>query len=386
MEYEQAAQAAARLGVTVRSIQKWAKDGKIHGAQKMGRDWMIPVSAQIPTAVTTKTEIDTPLPLMSAGVGVGGCMEYIQGLSGVEKDIAMAEYCYYSGQPNESVAIVEPYLDSEDDSLRFSAAVIYGFSNLSMGHTHMVEYALRIVTNQLERMEQEEISTSVMALAVFSTAHYEVELHLPYTQKDKLAKVMRHLPMGLKMYACYLLAYKAYFEKNYERMLGMVEIAIAASPDTYTIAMTYLHVLGAVALMNLRQTEKALEHLRQAWAVGGPGEIYMPFVEHHSLLQGLVETFFKKEHPAEYKRFLPMIQSYQEGWKMMYNRNSGRYVTLDLTITEFNIAMLYNRGWHIKEIAAHVELSERTVKNYIQIIYEKLGISGKKELGQFMLQ
>lgn len=39
---------------------------------------------------------------------------------------------------------------------------------------------------------------------------------------------------------------------------------------------------------------------------------------------------------------------------------------------EFTIAMLYNRNWRIKEIAFHLEMSERTVKNYLSTIYEKL--------------
>ena len=38
-----------------------------------------------------------------------------------------------------------------------------------------------------------------------------------------------------------------------------------------------------------------------------------------------------------------------------------------------------------KEIAAYMNLSPRTITNAIQVIYQKLGISSKRELGQFML-
>ena len=48
--------------------------------------------------------------------------------------------------------------------------------------------------------------------------------------------------------------------------------------------------------------------------------------------------------------------------------------------------MLYNRNWRIKEIAFHLEMSERTVKNHLSTIYEKLDISSRKELRQYMLQ
>ena len=113
----------------------------------------------------------------------------------------------------------------------------------------------------------------------------------------------------------------------------------------------------------------------------------MPFPEKaYGLLQGLVENLFQQEYADEYPRLELMIHSYNKGWRQMYKLHSGRQIADNLTIKEFSIAMLFHRGWRVKEIAEHMSLSERTVKNYIQIIYEKLGISGRKELEQYMLQ
>ena len=58
---------------------------------------------------------------------------------------------------------------------------------------------------------------------------------------------------------------------------------------------------------------------------------------------------------------------------------------MELTPTEFTIAMLYSRNWRAKEIAAHMHISERTVTNYIQVIYEKLNINGRKELEKYVM-
>lgn len=38
-------QAAAKWDVTPRQIQLWCKTGKVIGAQKRNRDWVIPVNA-----------------------------------------------------------------------------------------------------------------------------------------------------------------------------------------------------------------------------------------------------------------------------------------------------------------------------------------------------
>ena len=46
MKYETVKEAAERLGVTARTVQKWAAAGKIPGAMKAGRDWQIPVQKE----------------------------------------------------------------------------------------------------------------------------------------------------------------------------------------------------------------------------------------------------------------------------------------------------------------------------------------------------
>lgn len=48
MQFENAQQAAVRLGVTVRAIQKWAKEGRLPGAEKVGREWLIPAGIEGP--------------------------------------------------------------------------------------------------------------------------------------------------------------------------------------------------------------------------------------------------------------------------------------------------------------------------------------------------
>lgn len=41
-------QAAARHGVAANTIRLWCRQGKVGGAVRIGRDWMIPASATLP--------------------------------------------------------------------------------------------------------------------------------------------------------------------------------------------------------------------------------------------------------------------------------------------------------------------------------------------------
>ena len=45
MEFESAKKTAERLGVNIRTVQKWAKENKFEGACRLGREWLIPKDA-----------------------------------------------------------------------------------------------------------------------------------------------------------------------------------------------------------------------------------------------------------------------------------------------------------------------------------------------------
>ncbi|MCD8048627.1 MAG: LuxR C-terminal-related transcriptional regulator [Clostridia bacterium] len=48
--------------------------------------------------------------------------------------------------------------------------------------------------------------------------------------------------------------------------------------------------------------------------------------------------------------------------------------------------MLAARGWSNKEIAEHLDLKTNTVKMHVSIVLQKLGITQRTDLTQFMLK
>ena len=65
MEFETAKVAAERLGCTVRAVQQWASEGKLPGAKKQGRDWMIPTNAVKPSDFNLDEDISNiPYPIL----------------------------------------------------------------------------------------------------------------------------------------------------------------------------------------------------------------------------------------------------------------------------------------------------------------------------------
>jgi DNA-binding NarL/FixJ family response regulator len=51
-----------------------------------------------------------------------------------------------------------------------------------------------------------------------------------------------------------------------------------------------------------------------------------------------------------------------------------------LTRREKSIIACLVQGWHNREIAHHLRITEQTVKNYLRAIYDKVGVSDRLEL------
>ena len=61
-------------------------------------------------------------------------------------------------------------------------------------------------------------------------------------------------------------------------------------------------------------------------------------------------------------------------------------VRSELTPTEWAIVAALRKGMSNKEIAADLELHVQTVKNQLSIVYAKLGVRNRLELGMYLVK
>ena len=398
MNYESSRQAADRLGVSIHTIRKWARENRIPGAVRHGHSWMIPadfVPADRQEAQPERGEAQftndgrstrVALPLMNSAYPVGKCREFIEAIP--DKDdraIAWGEYYYYCGQAERAARTMEPYQVSAEPVLRYSANLVGFFANFTRGDTPLAMRAFERLLADLRQDLQSQPAPLLRAIGALAVTTASVLLHLPVASDVDLQQCISCLPDGLKLWACYLLAHRSYLDKDYSGSLAMAELALFMSPKLYPVPAIYVHLVAAMDLISLKRVEEARRHIAQAWALAQPDGLIEPFGEHHGLLQGMIERFFQKDDPEAFERIIAITYSFSAGWRKIHNPIAQHEVADNLTTTEFTIAMLYNRGWTAKEIAAYMNLSPRTITNTIQVIYQKLGISGKRELGRFML-
>lgn len=402
-DYISIREAAEKWGVSPRRVNQFCADGRIPGAKKFGNSWAVPVDACKPEDprrrnARAQTGYTAPfsggkalsagltlMPLMNTAFEPGHCMEYIESMEeGSQKRIAMAEYHYFSGRPEEAAQEVEPFLTSPDLALRLSACLLYAYANLSMGEIQRARFALSEVEITLNAREE---VPHLRAASAFVAAAAAVLLHLPLPEGlPPMGDFLPLLPPGLRAFALYVQAHYLYLREEYQKSAGVVEATLAMQGEDYPIPAIYLHLVAVMDYMSLRQQEQAQDHLLAAWALAQPDDLIEGFGEHHGLLGGMLEAVIKKRWPDDFKRIIAITYRFSAGWRKVHNPATGHDVADNLTTTEFAAAMLAARGWTNQEIGEHMNISPNTVKRYISIVLQKLGIDHRQDLKRYMLR
>ena len=352
------------------------------------------VSADYLLGITDKKEIikekhttRVPMLLMSSAFPLGRCIEFIESIDDVpQKEMAYAEYYYFSGRHEKAVEYAEMYLNCEDIMLKLSASLIYTFANLSLDRIHSARFGLERLKEYLKEAMLEETDKKTRACCVFVATAAHTLLHIPVGDLPPLAEYLSEFTKGMQLWGAYVLAHKAYLVKDYQRSLGIVQTCLMTCSKVYPIAMIYLNLVVAMDLMNLKETDKAKVYFKKVWEISRPDNLIEGIGEHHGLLQGLIETCMKKDYPEDYARIINITYKFSAGWRRIHNPDTNEDVADNLTTTEFTIAMLANRGWTNKEISEYLEITPRTVKQHLTCVFNKLNIENRKQLKNFMLR
>ncbi len=424
MNYMTVKETANKWNISERYVQRYCTEGRIVGAVKHGNAWAIPENAEKPTDMrkvsgrsddmseenkassdvtdgqpsvekfgggygrydASSIKYKTPMPLLNTPFELGHAMEAINSIEDDDsRNIAFAEYYYFSGQAERASEIAEKYLDSEDIGLKVSACWIYAYANLSLDRIYGAQQAMEKV-KAMVRSVDDSTPKEIRGLAVCISISAAVLMHLPMPKiLHDLKEYLHILPPGLRLFVLHVNAHHCYINKKYGACIGVAETALMLEGDRYPIPTVYLHLVAAMGYINLKQTDEAKAHLQAAWDIAFRDGLIEPFAEYHGLLSGLLEATMKKDHPEEFKRIIAMTYKFSAGWRKVHNKSTGRNVADNLTTTEFAVAMLASRDWTNKEIAVHMGISENTVKSYITVALQKLNISQRKALREFML-
>lgn len=401
MLYITAEEAARRWGVTTRLVQRYCKQGRIAGAEKLGGSWRIPEGTvkpddprrgdrtsmpQVPSRRPTSS-FQHLMPLMGTAYAPGTAKAFVASLAnGTRASVAQAELAYFSGDAERARDLAAPLLRSDDAEARLSACLISAFSNLTLGRINDARFALDGALGSLNSEMGGGTPPEVTAMAAFIGNAASALLHLPAPKSVQAAPdLLPLLPPGLRLFACYVKAHRLYLEGAYEQSYGIVLGAFAMADALYPIPAIYLHLAAVMSLMALRRTDEARQHVLAAWDIARPDGLIQPFGEQHGLLGGMLEAAIKPAWPDDFKRMIDITYRFSAGWRRVHNPSTADDVADNLTTTEFAVCMLASRDWSNAEIAEHMGFSVNRVKECLSNAFRKLGVSSRKDLARFML-
>lgn len=392
-------EAAEKWGVSERRINQYCAEGRVPGAQRIGKAWAIPSDAEKPgdprkqkKQQASDKQPKAPelfpgfMPLMNTQFEPGHCTKTVSKMkAGPQKDIALAEYHYFSGQAEKSMQETERYLMSPDGGIRLSACWIFAYSCLTIGRIDHARRALQEIKNTLaDRGKNTHPARAMEAFVAFAAA---VLLHLPLpSEMPPTEEFLPLLPPGVRAFALYVQAHYLYLKEEYAHSAGIVEAALAMGASAYPISAIYLHLVAVMDYMSMKQTDRAQAHLLTAWEIARPDDLIEGFGEHHGLLGAMLEATIKPKWPEDFKRIIDITYRFSSGWRRVHNPITGHDVADDLTTTEFAIAMLAARGWTTPEIAKHLNISVNTAKDHISEAMKKLHTDNRKDLKKYMLR
>lgn len=321
---------------------------------------------------------------------VNSCFEKGDAHSAIEamtdckmRKIAWAEYYYFTGHTEGASERAEKLLEEPDFAARFSGYMIYGFANLTLGRVQETQRMLAYVDNTFAE-DTDACDDTCRAMLSFASFLYRTLLHIEREEECSLINRLKYLPNGLQPFGSYVIAYSMYLKGEYCESIGFIKGVMALKEQIYSVPSIYLNIVMAMNYMALRKVEYAEKYFMKAWETASADSLLEAFGEHHGSLGGLVEKCLKNEYKSDFNQIVDIVYQFSTGWRKIYKGVLGVEVADILSTTEFSVAMLASRGWKNKEIAGHMGISANTVKSHLDCVYQKLNISGRKELKQYM--
>lgn len=296
------------------------------------------------------------MPLLNTLFQPGQCRAVIAAMpQGPRRDIAMAEYCYFSGQAEKAVRKAELYLTYPDWDARLSACLIYAYANLTLGQIQQTRVALTELQTTLTRVMTNGNQGAAAAFVSAAAAP-------PLTGTDAARRGISAPAAARAEGFCFVCAGTLSLS---ERGLCPQCRNGGGGADHGGESLSHISHLSALSggygLHEPEADELAKEHLLEAWRLARPDDLIEGFGEHHGLLGGMLEAVIKPGWPRDFERIIRITYRFFSGWRKIHNPDTGDTVADNLSTTEFAIAMLAARGWTNQEIADHLRLSPNTV-------------------------
>lgn len=395
MEYITVKEAAEKWGVSTRRVQILCAEGRVKGAYRFGRSWMIPKGAVLPNARRTEEE-KMPMPRRSPFLDMtdlydraGGAAECAEMLVNRPEAHALfeAQLAYRRGE-----------IDRVYDKARFFLSTHSGFYAILGGGMLLAQCAIwrgdielwaeakrHICEAPCETKEEREIIS--LSLAIIDSSIYDNRDYPEWFTTGSFEALPADSHPAAKVFYVKYLYMAAYAiasgEVKHEGVRGLALMKIIPSTieplitqamvDRTVIPEICLRLSCAVAYHNSGERERAIKHIDRAVRLALPDKLYGILAEYVRHFGGLLEERILLTDEGAVKEILELYEKYRRGWARISGQVRNKQIATNLTPREHEIAKLKTFGFKPKQIAEMLYLSESMVRYLITQIANKAG-------------
>jgi len=399
-------QAAEKWGVTVRRVQGLCKEGKIKGAVRWERTWMIPDYAVLPKR-SNEEKPHLPMPKkcpfldMTSLYGEAGKAEESSSLlvNNPEARVLFdAQISYRRGEIDKVYDRARYFLSAHSGFYAIlGGGMLLALCAIWKGDIHLWNEAKRhICEAPCDTKEEREIIS--LALAIIDSSVYDNKDFPEWFLRgcfDALPPDAH--PSAKVFYIKYL--YMAAFgvaskQVEVEGISGLalmrmipntIEPLISqAVVDKTVIPEIFLRLSCAVAYHNSGQRELAIEHIDKALSLVLPDGLYGIIVEYIRHFDGLLEERLELIDTNAIILVKELYKTYSVGWARLSGAVRNRYIASNLTSREREVAKLAAFGFTTREISSLLYISESTVKQTVLRVVQKTGVKDRSEFSSIL--
>ena len=403
MNYIGIDEVAKKWGLSKRFVQILCANGRIEGATRLGRAWMIPENAKKPVDGRTKAakseqESDMPLPRKTPFLYMtdlyhtpGTADEVGESLAyNHEARILFEAEVAYSRGNIDKVYESANYLLSKHSGFYavLSAGMLLAQCAIWKGDINMWRKA-KVHIAEAPAKNDNDRDAMQLAISAVDIMLYNVENFPEWFKKGSFEPLHKDAyPAAKVYYAKYLYAFGYAVAMGLHRVEGtqglyiMSVISYAVEPmiswaraNNTVMSEIYLRLTCAAIYHNCGKEDDAIRHIDKAIDLALPDKFYGVLAEYCRALDNLIErrlSLIDEEAWNEVKR---LHKIYNEGWSKLSGAVRGKQILTTLSPRQREVAKLAAFGMSNQEIADRVNMSLAGVKQAIKIVSEKSGLS-----------
>jgi len=402
MDYLKIDEVAKKWSLGVRRVQLLCASGKIEGAVRFGRDWMIPRDARKPTDGRTKAGRtlaveDMPLPRKTPFLymtdlyhtpgtadTVGESLSY----NHEARILFEAEVAYSRGEIDKVYESAN-YLLSKHSGFYavLSAGMLLAMCAIWKGDIEMWRRAKVHIAEAPAKTDYDR-DTMLLAISAVDIMLYNVQSFPKWFQIGCFEPLHKDAYPAAKVYYAKFLYAVAYSVATGSLKLPGAEGLYVMSSVPHTLepmicwanekntvmSEIYLRLTCAAVYHTSGNDGEAVRHIDRALALALPDRLYGVLAEYCRTIDTLIENRLSMLDPNAWGEVKKLYKAYNEGWSRLSGKIRGRTIITTLSSKQREVAKLAAFGMTNKEIAEKLNMSLAGVKQALTAISEKTGV------------